>query len=292
MELIKNKQVFKDIKKQSTKISIIPDQLQVEQLQNDLIFKEHKGEYLCLYKMNDKIHFISETFGKGEVINKIEFFKVFGTEWNKRSYKMMVLNALIWYKRWLKSIFKNMEELNKQKRGLQKHHEWLMEVGEIQKASEKLLLINDINGVLKSIREQVLSIGRKVIDIVHFWDFNVNEVCVLLGGNEVEGQRLYREYQEYRQHQDTFKTFLEFALHRGLEYRHRKERMKDMYDCPYYEMPFYWAVNKVILDAIDNSPKAKENIRNFFKNEMGLTMYRTVEDLEGNILGVVKDDEN
>ena len=59
---------------------------------------------------------------------------------------------------------------------------------------------------------------------------------------------------------------MEYALHRGLEYRHLKGRMRGIYDCPSYEMPFYWAVNNVILDFIDNSPKAKrKKINDFLK---------------------------
>ncbi|WP_454432378.1 hypothetical protein [Bacillus thuringiensis] len=85
---------------------------------------------------------------------------------------------------------------------------------------------------------------------------------------------------------------MEYALHRGLEFRHRKGRTQGIYDCPSHKMPFYWAVNKLILDFIDNSPKAKEKINNFLENDLGLTMYKTVEDLEGNILGVIEDDES
>ncbi|ARX68778.1 hypothetical protein BVH75_23100 [Bacillus thuringiensis] len=292
MEMITNKKVFRSIEKKARQLSLVPDQLKTEQLQNVFLFKEYKEEYICVYSRDNQIYFVSETFGKGKMTNQVEFFKVFGAVWNVYPYKMIVFNAIAWYKRWLKSNFKDMDELYDRKRSLQKQHEWLMEIMEIQRASEKLLFINEVNNVLNRVKEQILSIGKQVIDIIQFWDFSIDEVCVLLGGNAIEGQRLYKEYQEDKKHQETFKTFMEYALHRGLEYRHRKGRMKDIYDCPSYEMPFYWAVNKVILDFIDNSPKAKEKINNFLKNDLGLTMYRTVEDLEGNILGVIEDGES
>ncbi|KAB2423911.1 hypothetical protein F8167_07665 [Bacillus cereus] len=292
MEMITNKKVFRSIEKKAKQLNLVPDQLKTEQLQNVFLFKEYKGEYICVYSRDNQIHFVSETFGKGKMTNQVEFFKVFGAEWNEYPYKMIVFNAIAWYKRWLKSNFNDMDELYDRKRSLQKQHEWLMEIMEIQRASEKLLFINEVNNVLNRVKEQTFSIGKQVIDIIHVWDFSVDEVCALLGGNAIEGQRLYKEYREDKEQQKTFKTFMEYALHRGLEYRHRKGRMKGIYDCPSYEMPFYWAVNNVILDFIDNSPKAKEKINDFLKNDLGLTMYKTVEDLEGNILGVIEDDES
>ena len=111
---------------------------------------------------------------------------------------MIVFNAIAWYKRWLKSNFKDMDELYERKRSLQKQHEWLMEIMEIQRASEKLLFINEVNNVLYRVKEQTLSIGKQVIDIIHVWDFSVDEVCALLGGNAIEGQRLYKRISKIK----------------------------------------------------------------------------------------------
>lgn len=292
MNLLDHKETLKKMEREGSEFTIVPDQLQAAELENQFVFKEHKGEYIALYKMDNKIHFVSGTFGQGEVTNKSEFFKVFGTDWNTRSYKAVVCNALIQYKRWLKDTFRNMEYLHRTKHGLQMRHEWLMGVGEVQEASEKLLLLNNVKKILKSHNEQVLSIGTILINTIRFWNFSVNEVCTILGANELEGQRLYKEYRENEKHKNTFETFLEYAVHRGLEYRNRKGRTKDIYDCPKHEMPFYWSVNEVIFDAIDNSEEFKEKMRNYFKNELGLTMYRTVEDLEGNVIDIVKDGES
>ena len=80
-----------------------------------------------------------------------------------------------------------------------------MEIMEIQRASEKLLFINEVNNVLYRLKEQTLSIGKQVIDIIHVWNFSVDEVCALLGGNAIEGQRLYKEYREDKEQQKLLK---------------------------------------------------------------------------------------
>lgn len=292
MNLLDHTEQFKKMEREGSEFTVVPDQLQVAELENQFVFKEYKGEYIALYKMENEIHFTSGTFGQGPVTNKAEFFKTFGTDWVARTYKAVICNSLLHYKKMLKDLFSNLEYCYKARHGLQMRHEWLMECGEVKRATEKLLLLNDVKRLIKDNKKHVVSIGTTLIHATRFFDLSVNEVCTILGANELEGQRLYKEYQENEKHKNTFETFLEYAVHRGLEYRNRKGRTKDIYDCPKHEMPFYWAVNEVIFDAIDNSEEFKEKMRNYFKNELGLTMYRTVEDLEGNVIDIVKDGES
>ncbi|EOW9527909.1 hypothetical protein ACO11K_001555 [Bacillus cytotoxicus] len=292
MNLLNHTDMFKKMEKEGTEFTIVPDQLQVAELENQFIFKEYKGEYIALYKMENEIHFTSGTFGQGPVTNKREFFRTFGTNWIARSYKAVVCNSLLHYKRMLKDLFSDLEDCYKAKYNLRMGHKWLMECGEVKSASEKLLHLNDVNQLIKRIENQVLSIGLILINAIRFWNLSINEICTILGANELQAQKFYKEYQVDKKNQTTFKTFFEYAVHRGLEYRHCKGRMKDIYDCPKCEMPFYWAVNEVILDALKNSEEYRKRIHDYFKNELGLTMYRTVEDLEGNVVDIVKDGES
>lgn len=73
--MITNKEVFRSIEKKAKQLRLVPDQLKMEQLQSVFLFKEYKGEYICVYLHDNQIHFVSETFGKGKMTNQVEFLK-------------------------------------------------------------------------------------------------------------------------------------------------------------------------------------------------------------------------
>ncbi len=210
---------------------------------------------------------------------------------DSEEYKQCVKNEIVVARRCIIHEFKDIDRLHETRRIYDKNYEYYGKTNDAVNRAETYLKICEINELVKQSLNIIANFGEALIELLTNNNFKEHDLCQLLNINWKTFQNVKSRYM---------KNFgdKEHLLYRivsvcGPEYRDRKGRMEECYDCPQYEMPVYWAISERIMQEMENNEEFKKATDKKFKELFpGLQTYRAVTDLEGNTVKVVKNTEN
>lgn len=189
--------------------------------------------------------------------------------------------------RWMViELYKSIEELRQEKRTYEKEYKHFESINDTVGRAETYLKISEVDNSIKSILNTIAEYGYIFIDILSSDILAEHDVCQLFNINWKTFQDEKKKYIEQFGKEDNL-TYKVVTIC-GAEYRHRKSRANDFYDCDKYEMPVYWSITESIMHEMKNNREFKKATDEKFKELFpDIKFYRAVTDLEGNIIGYV-----
>ena len=206
--------------------------------------------------------------------------------------KHVFINKMIKLRRIVIQNYKTIEKIVGYKRTHQKNYEYLEKIGDIVRAAETHLKIADINNLIIDCKDSICDCGKWFQYILRQDLLTEHEACQLFNINWKTFQDAKEEYLKMDETNSDHIVYSVIVV-MASEYRERKGRMKDWLDCPRYEMPIYWAMHEYMMDATKDNEEFHEAAFKKFKEIFGdIPTYHAVKDLEGNIIEIVKDEED
>lgn len=202
--------------------------------------------------------------------------------------KQYVKNELVRARWIIIELYKHMNNLYECKRICDNDYKYFESINDPVRRAEAYLKISEINSLIENSSKYISNLGELFIEVLNWNILSEHDVCQLFNINWKTFQSRKQRYKNNFKEKDNliFKT-ISIA---GAEYRDRKGRAKGIYDCDEYEMPVYWAIGDRIMQEIDINKDVKEKVRKGIKEFFpSIKTYRTIEDLEGNIIRIVAD---
>lgn len=229
----------------------------------------------------------SSNGARGEVEKKIYSGEIGSQDKDLKSY---TFSQIIRVKMAVSAIFKEIESVGEYRNKCQKLYKEFEDSGDIVGAAGMHLEIKDFQDIINVYKKQIATIGRFLIDILHCDIFTEHEMCQLLNINWITWQKEKESYiKQFGEEED---LIYHITAVTGPEYRHRRGRMKDWYDCPRYEMPVYWSIHEAISQRMDEDEEFKKATDKKFKELFpDFKWYRGITDLEGNLIGLLEEKE-
>jgi hypothetical protein len=208
-----------------------------------------------------------------------------------KELKQFVLNELVRCRREIVQAYEMIEIANDEISNLRKEYKECASKGDIVGAAETQLIISDIENSRGEIKATIISKGKLIRGLLKAEVITEHEACQVFNINHktcaIEKESLYK--------MDTSKedySVFDVIVITGCEYRHRKGRAKEFYDCPHSEMPIYWAIHEYTMDAMNDNKEFQEASDKAFKRIFPeVKTYTAVKDLEGNVIKIVEDEE-
>lgn len=209
-------------------------------------------------------------------------------------FKQYIINELVRYRRSIIENYKTIERVAGYRKIHQKKYDYLESIGDIAGAAETHLKIADINVLINSCEDVISDIGKFTADILKFELLTEHEACQVFNINWKTWQEKKERYLNLR---NKCKEKVEHLVYSviaicGPEYRLRKGRAKEWYDCPNYEMPIYWAMHEYMMKEMENNEEFQVATTKAFKELFpGVRTCRVVKDLEGRVVDVIEEKE-
>lgn len=206
--------------------------------------------------------------------------------------QLYINNELIRRKRIVINEFKTLEDFYKQRERLKVLEKSFHESGNIIQESEAITIEGEIKEIIDNIKNSIVDMGKFFTTILSDEKLiNDNAACAIFNINAKTWVNKKREYIEQFNEKD--KLVYKLLTVCGVEYRNRRGRAKDWYDCSQWEMPVYWSVSEFMFREIDKNKDLKNATRKTFKKVFGdIPTCRVVKDLEGNIISVIPNDKD
>ena len=206
--------------------------------------------------------------------------------------KQYIINEFVRYRMEIIRTYRVIEELRDIKSISNKKYKHYESTGDIVHAAENHIKIFKINNDLKALRKCVGVFGARIIYFLKLNVLTEHEACQLFNINYKTFQNAKNEYSKVLEKDNKDISNDEHLIYSVIavcapEYRHRRGRLKEWLDCPYSEMPIYWAIHEYMLQKMQDNEEFKEASDKAFKECFpGVKTYRAIKDLEGNIIKI------
>ncbi|ADK13136.1 MULTISPECIES: hypothetical protein [Clostridium] len=205
-------------------------------------------------------------------------------------FKQYVKNELVRDRKTIIEQYKNIEGLHEVRKACEREYKYYEKINDVVNKAEFQLNISEVDKLAKEILRIIATLGEHFIDVLSLNILEEHDVCQLLNIN----WKIFKNNKQayIKQFGEKDKLVYKVISVMGPEYRYRKGRMKEIYDCPKYEMPVYWAMNERIMQEVDNNKELKKLADEAFEKLFpDVKTYRVVKDLEGNVIKVVEETE-
>lgn len=209
-----------------------------------------------------------------------------------KEYSQFVKNEFIRVRRMVIKSLRNIEKCEGYRKTYLSSLKYYQEQHDIVQAANIQILISEINELISESDKVIADIGGIIADILKADIFSEHEICQLLNINNKSWEENKARYFGIGGIESSMPLVYSVLLVTGPEYRWRKGRMKEFYDCPESEMPIYWAVHRHIMEVMKNNEEFHRATNKKFEELFpDLKKYKLVKDLEGNIIKVIGNKE-
>lgn len=207
-------------------------------------------------------------------------------------FKQYIINELVRYRRPIIENYKTIEKVAGYRKIHKRKYDYLESIGDIAKAAETHLKIADINNLISSCKDIIADIGKFIADTLRFDLLTEHEACQIFNINWKTWQDNKKMFLELDEREENHLVYSIIVVC-GPEYRHRKGRSKDWYDCPNYEMPIYWSIHEYMMREMKDNKEFHNATNKAFKEIFGdIPTYHVVKDLEGRVIDIIEDEED
>ncbi len=206
-----------------------------------------------------------------------------------KEFKKHILNELVYARRDIIKNYRTIETCVEYRKIHSKNYKYFEEVGDITNVAETHIKIAEIDKLISDIKSVISIYGGYIMDILRFDMLSDHEACQVFNINYKTFQDDKKRYLNISEGNEEHLVYKVISIC-GPEYRQCKGRAKEYYDCPNSEMPVYWAMNEHIRQEMKDNKEFHEATYKAFKEIFPeLKTYKTVKDLEGNIIKVIED---
>lgn len=205
-------------------------------------------------------------------------------------FKKYIKNELVRARRIVIAFYNYIESLYELRMMEDKKYKHFESINDPVNRAETYLKISEINNTINDKLKIISDMGNFFIAVLRSNILEEHDLCQIFNINWRTFQDKKHEYIEQfgKEEHLTYKVISVT----GVEYRDRKGRDKEFYDCHRSEMPLYWSMFEHIMREIEDNKELNKATDERFKELFpDIKTCRVFEDLEGNIVKIVEEEK-